>query len=57
SAVVQPAASLPALAQQKGAKIVEINIERAFPTADIVVEEKAGSGLSHILEAIRRIYA
>jgi NAD-dependent deacetylase len=57
SAVVQPAASLPALAQQKGAKIVEINIERAFPTADIVVEEKAGSGLSHILEAIGRIYA
>ena len=57
SAVVQPAASLPALAQRKGAKIVEINIERAFPTADIVVEEKAGSGLSHILKAIRRIYA
>lgn len=56
SAVVQPAASLPALAQQKGAKIVEVNIEPAFPTADIVVQEKAGSGLSYILEAVRRIY-
>ena len=57
SAVVQPAASLPALAQQKGAKIVEVNIEPAFPAADVVVKEKAGVGLSHILEAVRRIYA
>ena len=55
SAVVQPAASLPALAQQKGAKIVEVNIERAFPSADIVVEEKAGAGLSAILEAVKKI--
>lgn len=57
SAVVQPAASLPAVAQQKGAKIVEVNIEPAFSAADVVVKEKAGVGLSHILEAIRRIYA
>ena len=55
SAVVQPAASLPALAQQKGAKIVEVNIERAFPGADFVVEEKAGIGLSRILEEIKKI--
>ncbi|MGD8992613.1 MAG: NAD-dependent deacylase [Desulfobacterales bacterium] len=57
SAVVQPAASLPAVAQQKGAKIIEVNIEPAFPTADIVVKEKAGVGLSNILEAVRRTYA
>jgi NAD-dependent deacetylase len=57
SAVVQPAASLPALAQQKGAKIVEVNIERAFPGADYVIQEKAGTGLSMILEEIRRINA
>ncbi|MGD9172740.1 MAG: Sir2 family NAD-dependent protein deacetylase [Desulfobacterales bacterium] len=57
SAVVQPAASLPAVAQQKGAKIVEVNIEPAFPTADIVVKEEAGVGLSNILEAVRRTYA
>ena len=56
SAVVQPAASLPALARQKGAKIVEVNIEPAFSAADVVVKEKAGVGLSHILKAIRRIY-
>jgi NAD-dependent deacetylase len=57
SAVVQPAASLPRLAQQKGAKIVEVNIERAYPGADYVIEEKAGSGLANILEAVRRINA
>ena len=57
SAVVQPAASLPAVAQKNGAKIVEINIEHAFPSADFVLEEKAGSGLSRILEAVRRMHA
>jgi NAD-dependent deacetylase len=57
SAVVQPAASLPVLAQQKGAKIVEVNIERAFPGADLVVAEKAGVGLSGILEEIKKIVA
>lgn len=57
SAVVQPAASLPALAQHKGAKIVEVNIEPAFSAADLVVKEKAGFGLSNILEAVKRIYA
>lgn len=55
SAVVQPAASLPALAQQKGAKIVEVNIERAFLGADFVVKEQAGIGLSRILEEIKKI--
>ena len=55
SAVVQPAASLPVLAQQKGAKIVEVNIERAFPGADFVVSEKAGDGLSGILEEVKKI--
>ena len=55
SAVVQPAASLPILAQQKGAKIVEVNIERAFSGADFVVAEKAGDGLLEILEAVKKI--
>ena len=56
SAVVQPAASLPALAQQKGAKIVEVNIERAFADADFVIEEKAGVSLSNILEEVKKIF-
>jgi NAD-dependent deacetylase len=55
SAVVQPAASLPVLAQQKGAKIVEVNIERAFLSADFVIAEKAGAGLSGILKEIKKI--
>jgi NAD-dependent deacetylase len=56
SAVVQPAASLPALARQKGAKIVEVNIERAFPGSHYVIEEKAGTAFSNILAEIRRIH-
>ena len=55
SAVVQPAASLPALAQQNGAKIIEVNIEKAFSGADFVVEEKAGGSLSRILVEIKKI--
>jgi NAD-dependent deacetylase len=55
SAVVQPAASLPALAQQKGAKVLEVNIERAFSRADYVIEEKAGVGLSRILVEVKKI--
>lgn len=55
SAVVQPAASLPAVAQQKGAKIVEVNIERAFSGADYVIEEKAAGSLSRILTEIKKI--
>lgn len=55
SAVVQPAASLPALAQQKGTKIVEVNIERAFTAADFFIEEKAGAALAGLLAAIKKI--
>jgi NAD-dependent deacetylase len=53
SAVVYPAAHLPVVAMQHGAKIVEINIERAFPDADHVVLEKAGTAMARILEAIK----
>ena len=53
SAVVYPAAHLPAVAKQHGAKIVEINIERAFPDADHVVLEKAGTAIARILDAIK----
>jgi NAD-dependent deacetylase len=53
SAVVYPAAHLPAVAKQHGAIIVEINIERAFPDADHVVLEKAGTAMARILDAIK----
>jgi NAD-dependent deacetylase len=53
SAVVYPAAHLPAVAKRHGAIIVEINIERAFPDADHVVLEKAGTAMARILDAIK----
>jgi NAD-dependent deacetylase len=53
SAIVYPAAQLPVVAKQHGAKIVEINIESAFPDADHVVLEKAGTAMARILEAIK----
>jgi NAD-dependent deacetylase len=55
SAVVQPAASLPVFARQAGARIVEVNIEHAFPGADFFIEEKAGTGLVRIVEEIKKI--
>lgn len=55
SAVVQPAASLPVLARQKGAKIVEVNIERAFPGADFFIQEKAAVALARLVEEIKKI--
>jgi NAD-dependent deacetylase len=55
SAVVYPAAQLPAIAKQHSAIIVEINIEKAFPNADHTVLEKAGTAMARILEAIKTI--
>ena len=55
SAVVQPAASLPSLAKQNGAIIIEVNPEKAFPTADYYLAEKAGTALAKIVEAVRRV--
>ena len=53
SAVVYPAAYLPSLASQHGAKVIEINIERAFADADYVLTGKAGVVLPRLLEEIR----
>ena len=53
SAVVQPAASLPSLAKQSGAVIIEVNPEIAFPAADYHIQEKAGTALSRIVENVR----
>jgi NAD-dependent deacetylase len=55
SAIVQPAASLPYLAKQNGAKIIEINIENAFPDADYFIKEKAGTALPKIVGEIDKI--
>jgi NAD-dependent deacetylase len=55
SAVVYPAAALPSLAKQHGAKIIEINIEKSFPDADYFIEEKAGTALPNIVSAIEGV--
>jgi NAD-dependent deacetylase len=53
SAVVQPAASLPYLAKQNGAAVIEINLENAFPRADFYVGEKAGTALPKIVAELK----
>jgi NAD-dependent deacetylase len=52
SAVVQPAASLPLLAQQNGAKLVEVNLEETplSAQADASFWGKAGELLPRLLE-------
>ena len=55
SAVVQPAASLPAVAKQNGANVVEVNPEKSFPNADYYLEEAAGIAMSKILEEVKII--
>jgi NAD-dependent deacetylase len=53
SAVVYPAASLPSIAKQHGAKIIEINIEHAFGEADVVILEQAGTAMTRLLDEIK----
>jgi NAD-dependent deacetylase len=55
SAVVQPAASLPYIAKEADAKIIEINIEKAFSHADYFIKEKAGVAIPMIVEEIRNM--
>jgi NAD-dependent deacetylase len=55
SAVVYPAAGLPSLASQHGARVIEVNIEHAFAGADHVITEKAGVALPRLLDEIKRL--
>jgi NAD-dependent deacetylase len=54
SAVVQPAASLPCVAKEQGAAVVEVNIEQAFPSADVCIREKAGKALPQIVNELKK---
>jgi NAD-dependent deacetylase len=56
SAVVQPAASLPHIAKDHGAAVVEVNIERAFLSADYYLEGKAGTIMPMLVSEIRKIH-
>jgi NAD-dependent deacetylase len=55
SVVVQPAASLPHVAKEHGAAVVEVNIERAFSSSDYFLEGKAGTVLPELLSAIKKL--
>jgi len=54
SAVVQPAASLPSIAREHGAAVVEVNLEQAFPGADVCILEKAGTALPQIINELKK---
>ena len=55
SAVVQPAASLPFLAKQTGAVVIEVNPEKSFPVADYYIPEKAGVALGRIVQEVKKL--
>jgi NAD-dependent deacetylase len=55
SAVVQPAASLPRVAQEHGAAVVEVNVERAFSGADYFLEGRAGTILPLLVSEIKQM--
>jgi NAD-dependent deacetylase len=54
SAVVQPAASLPYIAKEHGAAVVEVNIERAFSNADYFLEGQAGTVLPALVSEVKK---
>jgi NAD-dependent deacetylase len=55
SGVVQPAASLPHYAKRSGAQVIEINIERALPSADFFIQRKAEMVLPEIIEELQKL--
>lgn len=55
SANVFPAAALPDIAHRSGAILVEINIENAFPQADVYINEKSGIALPALVKRIKEI--
>ena len=58
SAVVQPAAMIPVIAKDNGAKIVEINPERTPLTneiSDYLIMGEAGGGMNRIVALLEKI--
>jgi len=56
SAVVSPVNTIPAIAKQNGAKIIEINTERTQLTdtvTDIFLQGGAGKVISDLVEAVK----
>ena len=58
SAVVQPAALMPMIAKESGAKVIEINPEQTPLTAEIsdyLIKSKAGEAMNRIIQELERI--
>jgi len=58
SALIQPAASIPVLAKQAGAKVIEINPERtplSETISDYIIMEKAGEVIKRLTAEIERL--
>lgn len=55
SSITMPAAYLPSMAKQNNAKVVEINIEKAFHHADYFIKQKAGIALPEIVKRVKEI--
>lgn len=58
SAVVQPAATMPVIAKEAGATIIEINPERTPLThsvSDYLIQGSAGEAMNRIMEALEQI--
>lgn len=58
SAVVQPAAFMPLIAKQAGAKIIEINLESTMlsqKTSDYTIRGKAAEIMNHLLAEVERL--
>lgn len=56
SAVVYPAAYLPVMAKNSGARIIEINIESSFDNSDYIIVEKAGKALPGLEKCIINLF-
>ena len=59
SAGVQPAASIPLIAKQAGAKIIEINLERTpltIENSDYIIMGKAGEIMKTLISEIERLF-
>jgi NAD-dependent deacetylase len=58
SAGVQPAASIPLIAKQAGARVIEINLERtplSKENSDYIIMGKAGEVLKTLITEIERL--
>jgi len=58
SAIVQPAAFMPIMAKQSGAKVIEINPEKTPLTGDVsdyLITGKAGSVMKQIIEELESL--